>query len=195
MEPEPPTEAQFGEYDRLKRQAREIEKALREAGCPAMPLEQGVRWLADKDFTAPLPPRPPAVVKPHRYDLVRYGVTWEGQSNQPLLTPMPDGYWTPWHLAVEAPTVEPEPCVWRDNPLFNQPTAEPSCRPTKGYEVEMAYLDDFTFCPYCGAPLKVEREQSDEQPSEISAVPHKPAPNLMEALKKSLESLDRARKP
>ena len=33
--------------------------------------------------------------------LVRYGVTWDGRKTTPLLTPMPDGYWTPWHIAVE----------------------------------------------------------------------------------------------
>jgi hypothetical protein len=33
--------------------------------------------------------------------LPRYGMTWQlSKPSQPLLTPMPDGYWTPWHLAV-----------------------------------------------------------------------------------------------
>jgi hypothetical protein len=32
--------------------------------------------------------------------LIRYGVTWDGSPGQPLLTPMPDGYWTPWHIAL-----------------------------------------------------------------------------------------------
>lgn len=50
-----------------------------------------------------LPPRPPVHEKPGgRTDLVRYGVTWNGEKNTPLLTPMPDGYWTPWHLAAHS---------------------------------------------------------------------------------------------
>jgi hypothetical protein len=32
--------------------------------------------------------------------LPRYGVTWQGGKNEPLHTEMPDGYWTPWHIAV-----------------------------------------------------------------------------------------------
>ena len=36
----------------------------------------------------------------HRPELVRYGVTWDGSPDKPLLTPMPDGYWTPWHVAA-----------------------------------------------------------------------------------------------
>lgn len=30
--------------------------------------------------------------------LLRYGVQWNGP-REPICTPMPDGYWTPWHLA------------------------------------------------------------------------------------------------
>ena len=28
----------------------------------------------------------------------RYGLKWNGP-NEPVPVPMPDGYWTPWHLA------------------------------------------------------------------------------------------------
>ena len=41
-----------------------------------------------------LPPFPPAGV-----GLPRYGLRWNGPT-QPLSVPMPDGYWTPWHLAA-----------------------------------------------------------------------------------------------
>ncbi|MCS3467142.1 hypothetical protein M2401_000863 [Pseudomonas sp. JUb42] len=39
------------------------------------------------------PPRPP-----DGDGLPRYGLRWNGPQ-QPLSTPMEDGYWTPWHLA------------------------------------------------------------------------------------------------
>jgi hypothetical protein len=39
------------------------------------------------------PPRPPEGA-----GLPRYGLRWNGPQ-QPLSTPMDDGYWTPWHLA------------------------------------------------------------------------------------------------
>lgn len=39
------------------------------------------------------PPRPP-----EGHGLPRYGLRWNGPQ-QPLATPMDDGYWTPWHLA------------------------------------------------------------------------------------------------
>lgn len=42
--------------------------------------------------------------------LPRYGVTWDGTPGQPLLTLRPDGYWTPWHLAVAA-LRSASPCV------------------------------------------------------------------------------------
>lgn len=43
-----------------------------------------------------LPPRPP-----EGEGLPRYGLRWNGP-DQPVAVPMPDGYWTPWHLAEEA---------------------------------------------------------------------------------------------
>ena len=30
---------------------------------------------------------------------MRYGVSWKGNPRQPTHEEMPDGYWTPWHLA------------------------------------------------------------------------------------------------
>lgn len=47
-----------------------------------------------------LPPRPPLLTPSHP-NLIRYGVTWDGSPNQPLLTPTDDGYWTPWHIAAD----------------------------------------------------------------------------------------------
>jgi len=41
------------------------------------------------------PPRPP-----EGEGLPRYGLRWNGPQ-QPLATPMDDGYWTPWHLAEQ----------------------------------------------------------------------------------------------
>jgi hypothetical protein len=32
------------------------------------------------------------------HDLPKYGIKWNGL-NTPLLVPMGDGYWTPWHIA------------------------------------------------------------------------------------------------
>lgn len=48
-----------------------------------------------------LPPRPSRCVNDGG-DLERYGVTWKGGKDEFLLTPMVDGYWTPWHVAAEA---------------------------------------------------------------------------------------------
>ena len=41
-----------------------------------------------------LPPRPP-----QGDGLLRYGIKWNGD-RQPISTPMDDGYWTPYHLAL-----------------------------------------------------------------------------------------------
>jgi len=32
-------------------------------------------------------------------ELVRYGVRWKSRT-EPICEPMPDGYWTPWHIAA-----------------------------------------------------------------------------------------------
>ncbi|QXH42213.1 hypothetical protein [Pseudomonas sessilinigenes] len=48
-----------------------------------------------KGLQPDLPPRPP-----EGEGLPRYGLRWNGPQ-QPLATPMDDGYWTPWHLANE----------------------------------------------------------------------------------------------
>lgn len=56
----------------------------------------------------------------------------------------------------QVPTVEPEPCVWRETEdedgLHYAAQAHPSRWATRGQAKSWA------FCPYCGAPLKVERE-------------------------------------
>lgn len=48
-----------------------------------------------KGLRPAFPPRPP-----EGNGLPRYGLRWNGPQ-QPLATPMDDGYWTPWHLANE----------------------------------------------------------------------------------------------
>lgn len=45
-------------------------------------------------------------------DLPRYGIKWQGPQ-EPICVPMEDGYWTPWHLAVnETPPAQDEPVAW-----------------------------------------------------------------------------------
>lgn len=48
-----------------------------------------------------LPPRPPLMEPPAHPALERYGITWDGSPDKPLLTRMADGYWTPWHVAAD----------------------------------------------------------------------------------------------
>ncbi|MBC2658606.1 hypothetical protein H7A76_24475 [Pseudomonas sp. MSSRFD41] len=69
-------------------------------GEPAPAIPVGVpALLAEierlKGLRPEAPPRPP-----EGKGLPRYGLRWNGPQ-QPLATPMDDGYWTPWHLANE----------------------------------------------------------------------------------------------
>jgi hypothetical protein len=78
-------------------------------------LRQEIADLKAAAQAAPeLPPRPQAIdnggCKIDVYDLPRYGLSWNGPDT-PVSTPMPNGYWTPFHLAVEcceraAPPIE-----------------------------------------------------------------------------------------
>jgi hypothetical protein len=85
---------------------------------------------------AELPPRPPLHPAVDRPDLVRYGASWEFSTDRPLLAPMPDGYWTPWHVAARLP--QPIP-VFERLPGEGDCDAEgrcwwfvpPACRPHK----------------------------------------------------------------
>ena len=52
-----------------------------------------------------LPEMPPA-----GEGLPRYGLRWNGPQ-LPLAVPMPDGYWTPWHLADK----EVRDTTWQDH--------------------------------------------------------------------------------
>jgi hypothetical protein len=88
-------------------------------------------------------------------DLVRYGVTWPCVAGEPLLTPMPDGYWTPWHLAVETPTGAPTPCVWRETRDHGLTVYTPICRPECVTDTPL--VTEYVVCPHCKAPLTVER--------------------------------------
>ena len=58
-------------------------------------------WGAADGEVVELPPRPPLMEPPAHLALERYGVTWDGSSDKPLLTRMADGYWTPWHVAAD----------------------------------------------------------------------------------------------
>ena len=86
-----------------------LRRALREQGERAdLPgvVRAALARYGNQPTTEPvagLPPRPPLQSPAGRSDLVRYGVTWDGSPDKPLLTPMPDGYWTPWHLAAQPP--------------------------------------------------------------------------------------------
>lgn len=55
----------------------------------------------------PLPARPSPELAALRASrpLPRYGLRWTGP-DQFVCEPMPDGYWTPWHLAVAAPVAD-----------------------------------------------------------------------------------------
>mgnify|MGYP000890653391 CR=1 FL=1 len=62
-------------------------------------------WQAGHAAADPLPPRPTGSETINRADLVRYGVAVPGSPT--LLTPMADGYWTPWHVAAQVPADPP----------------------------------------------------------------------------------------
>jgi len=61
-----------------------------------------------------------------------------------------------YHNCAECvgPKVEPEPCVWRGLPYVKT-----TCGQSRWVPVDLQPLvSSFNKCPYCGAPLKVERE-------------------------------------
>ena len=63
-------------------------------------LAQGAKAMfAENERLIGLRPEPPPR-PPEGEGLPRYGLRWNGPQ-QPLATPMDDGYWTPWHLANE----------------------------------------------------------------------------------------------
>ena len=72
-----------------------IDKQIRDALDWAIAELERLRGI-----TPELPPRPP-----RGEGLPRYGIRWNGPT-EPLAVPMDDGYWTPWHLAVQ-----PRPAV------------------------------------------------------------------------------------
>ncbi|MCO7610951.1 Lar family restriction alleviation protein [Pseudomonas chlororaphis] len=85
-----------------------VEAAQRHYEYEVTPENETLRIATGKNFLALLaqleqlrglrpaiPPRPP-----EGNGLPRYGLRWNGPQ-QPLATPMDDGYWTPWHLANE----------------------------------------------------------------------------------------------
>ncbi len=83
-----------------------VEAAQRHYEYETTPENETLRIATGENFLALLaqleqlrglrpavPPRPP-----EGSGLPRYGLRWNGPQ-QPLATPMDDGYWTPWHLA------------------------------------------------------------------------------------------------
>ena len=43
----------------------------------------------------------PVAEEPTDAELQRWGVDHGAQPGRPLLSPMEDGYWTPWHIAAD----------------------------------------------------------------------------------------------
>lgn len=92
--------------DKVKLKARAEQLMSEHSGAefdpiPAIPVAASdvLALLAEidqlKGIQPGFPPRPP-----EDEGLPRYGLRWNGPQ-QPLATPMDDGYWTPWHLADE----------------------------------------------------------------------------------------------
>lgn len=88
-----------------------VEAAQRHYEYETTPENETLRIATGENFLALLaqleqlrglrpavPPRPP-----EGNGLPRYGLRWNGPQ-QPLATPMDDGYWTPWHLAAQQQT-------------------------------------------------------------------------------------------
>ena len=63
-----------------------------------MPLPGDAEGLAEV-FWAERKPQPPA--DGDVAELQRWGVNHGAQPGRPLLSPMEDGYWTPWHIAAD----------------------------------------------------------------------------------------------
>lgn len=53
---------------------------------------------AANQYRSPLRPTPQPPADGEVAELVRYGVDWNAN---PLIVPMEDGYWTPWHIAAD----------------------------------------------------------------------------------------------
>jgi hypothetical protein len=83
--------------DRLAAIIREVDGGHSLGAAALASAILGHPGIADA-LPRPLPPRPP--VEQIESGLVRYGVCWEGIPAHPLLVPMEDGYWTPWHIAA-----------------------------------------------------------------------------------------------
>jgi hypothetical protein len=59
-------------------------------------------------------------------ELPRYGVTWDGDPRRPIHSPRPDGYWTPWHVAMGHPSMpEAEGSTLPPRPVPIVPPLEP----------------------------------------------------------------------
>ena len=79
--------------------AYEVSRVIRAA---RRPKQTSPKQQAPADSkVGELPPRPPLMEPPAHPALERYGITWDGSPDKPLLTRRADGYWTPWHVAAD----------------------------------------------------------------------------------------------
>ena len=102
---------------------------------------------------AELPPRPPLITPPAHPALERYGITWDGSREKPVLTLLPDGYWTPWHVAAEllqrqapVPVSErlpgPKDCDAEGRCWWGTPDFVNSCTVTQSAQWRLSAPDD-----------------------------------------------------
>jgi hypothetical protein len=91
---------------------------------------------------------------PETVELQRYGIVWQGHDKQPtapVLVPMSDGYWTPWHLAAKALS-SPLQEQTGDEPI--RATLQPQLRAGESDPRDDQPADSIPdFCPTCGTAL------------------------------------------
>lgn len=87
--------------DEIERRLRVPDLLTRAADLMGLERQAAAAPMAADEEVAELPPRPPLMEPPAHLALERYGITWDGSPDKPLLTRMADGYWTPWHVAAD----------------------------------------------------------------------------------------------
>jgi hypothetical protein len=93
-----PEGAKFGIFGNPSAENGAANREYIAAANPAAVLELIAEIERLKGLQPDFPPRPP-----DGEGLPRFGLRWNGPQ-QPLATPMEDGYWTPWHLAGQLKT-------------------------------------------------------------------------------------------